>query len=52
MKGSWCVVSIDGKQTKVKILHKHNGKFEIVETEDGKHIGKVIDASEVDNCRP
>jgi hypothetical protein len=51
MKDSWCHVSVDGKTTKAKILHKGRGKFEIVETQDGKYVGKLIDASEVYNCR-
>ncbi len=51
MKDSWCHVSVDGKATKAKILHKGRGRFEIVETQDGKHVGRTIDASEVYNCR-
>lgn len=51
MKDSWCHVSVDGKTTKARILHRGRGKFEIVETQDGKHVGKRIDASEVYNCR-
>ncbi len=51
MTESWCIVSVDGQQIKANIVHKGNGKFEIIEAEDDRHVGKIVDASEVNNCK-
>lgn len=51
MTESWCIVYVDGQQIKANIVHKGNGKFEIVEANDDRYVGKIVDASEVNNCK-
>ena len=48
MTDSCCNVNIDGKKVQTKIRHKGKGKFEIT---DGENAGKIVDASEVDDCK-
>ncbi|MFQ5941475.1 MAG: hypothetical protein ACE5KA_07260 [Nitrososphaerales archaeon] len=51
MIDSWCTVFIDGQQIRAKIVHKHTGKFQIVEAKDDRFVGKIVDASEVGSCK-
>jgi hypothetical protein len=49
---SWCIVSINGIDSIVKIKHTGRGKFRIVEVFDGNlKVDTIVDASDVLNCR-
>jgi|GEM_PF-2348901 len=51
MKETWCLVSIEGHETKAKIIHMGRGKFKILDDEGRKYIGKIVDASDVVHCK-
>jgi hypothetical protein len=47
-KGDWCIVSLDGTITRVKITHKSRGKYKVLEdTKNGIYIDKLVDASDI-----
>jgi hypothetical protein len=49
---SWCIVSINGIDSIVKIKHTGKGKFRIVQVFDGNlKVDTIVDASDVLNCR-
>ena len=48
MEDSCCTVELDGKKVQTSIKHKKRGKFEIT---DGENAGKIVDASEVVDCK-
>lgn len=50
--GSDCITFIDKQEVRVKIIHVGRGKFKIIRDDgSGKHVGKIIDASDVIHCR-
>lgn len=49
---SWCIVSINGIHSIVKIRHIGRGKFRIVEVFNGNlKVDTMVDASDVFDCR-
>ena len=47
-KGDWAIVSIDGAITRVKIVHKSQGRYVIVEdSKADKYVNRVIDAGDI-----
>jgi hypothetical protein len=49
---SWCMVSVNGIDSIVKIRHIGRGKFRIIEVLNGNlKIDGIVDASDVFNCR-
>jgi hypothetical protein len=50
-KAIWCRFSIDDFNTaKVKIIHIRGGKYRVIEDrEEGKYVGRIVDASDVDH---
>jgi len=48
---SWCNLLINGSNVRAKVKHVGSGKYKIVEDkDDGKYIGKVVDASDIFHC--
>jgi hypothetical protein len=51
-RSCWSILSIGGLDIDAKIIHKARGKFEILEdNQQGKYIGKIVDASDVIRCK-
>ena len=48
---TWCLISIDGREIKAKIIHMGRGKFKILDDKDSKYVGKIVDASDVVHCK-
>ena len=49
---SWCIVSVNRRDSIVKIRHIGRGKFRIVEVFNGNlEIDTIVDASDVLDCR-
>jgi hypothetical protein len=49
---SWCIVSINGIDSIVKIKHIGRGKFRIIEVFNGDlKVDTIVDASDVFDCR-
>jgi hypothetical protein len=50
-KAIWCRFYLDDFNTvKVKIIHIGGGKYRVIEDrEEGKYIGRIVDASDVDH---
>ncbi|HET7285555.1 MAG TPA: hypothetical protein VFI70_12805 [Nitrososphaeraceae archaeon] len=50
-KTIWCRFYLDDFNTvKVKIIHIGGGKYRVIEDrEGGKHVGRIVDASDVDH---
>jgi hypothetical protein len=49
---SWCIVSVNGIDSIVKIKHIGRGKFRIVEVFNGNlEVDAIVDASDVFDCR-
>jgi hypothetical protein len=49
---SWCIVSINGRDSIVKIKHIGRGKFRIIEVFNGDlKVDNIVDASDVLDCR-
>lgn len=49
---SWCIVSINGIDSIVKIKHIGRGKFRILEVFNGNlRADTIVDASDVFDCR-
>ena len=49
---SWCIVSVNGINSIVKIRHIGRGKFRIVEVFNGNlEVDAIVDASDVSDCR-
>ena len=49
---SWCIVSINGIDSIVKIKHIVRGKFRIIEVFNGNlKVDTIVDASDVFDCR-
>ena len=49
---NWCVASVNGINSIVKIRHVGRGKFRIIEGSDGKlPVDSIVDASDILNCR-
>jgi hypothetical protein len=47
-KGDWCIVSINGIDVRMKIVHKSRGKYQIIEDNmNGKYLTTIIDAEDV-----
>jgi|SoiMetStandDraft_5_1073268.scaffolds.fasta_scaffold2387297_1 hypothetical protein len=49
---SWCTVELErGKRVRVSLKHTGRGKFLILaDQENGKFVGKRVDASDIVNC--
>ena len=48
---SWCNLLIDGSNVRAKIKHVGSGKYRIIEDKnDGKYVGRVVDASDIFHC--
>jgi hypothetical protein len=48
---SWCIVSVNGIDSIVKIRHIGRGKFRIIEVFNGNlKVDGIVDASDVFNC--
>lgn len=50
MKASECIAVINGESISCKIMWRRGSKFEIVECEDRKYVGLIIDASDILRC--
>jgi hypothetical protein len=49
---SWCIVSVNGVDSIVKIKHIGRGKFRIVEVFNGDlKVDTIVDASDIFDCR-
>ncbi|MFZ0896779.1 MAG: hypothetical protein WAZ77_19940 [Candidatus Nitrosopolaris sp.] len=50
-KAIWCRFYIDDFNTaKVKIIHIGGGKYRVIEDrEEGKYVGRIVDASDVNH---
>jgi hypothetical protein len=49
---SWCIVSVNGIDSIVKIKHIERGKFRIVEVFNGNlEVDAIVDASDIFDCR-
>ncbi len=49
---SWCIVSVNRRDSIVKIRHIGRGKFRIVEVFNGNlEVDAIVDASDVSDCR-
>ena len=50
-KAIWCRFYLDDFNTvKVKIIHIGGGKYRVIEDiEEGKYVGRIVDASDVDH---
>jgi hypothetical protein len=49
---SWCIVSLNGIDSIVKIKHIGRGKFRIVEVFNGDlKVDTIVDASDIFDCR-
>ncbi len=47
-KGDWCIISLDGRIVRAKLIHKSRGRFRIVDdNKDGKYIGRIVDAGDI-----
>ena len=48
---SWCNLLINGSNVRAKIKHVGSGKYRIIEDKnDGKYVGRVVDASDIFHC--
>jgi hypothetical protein len=48
---SWCNLLINGSNIRAKIKHVDSGKYRIIEDKnDGKYVGRVVDASDIFHC--
>jgi hypothetical protein len=49
-KAIWCRFYLDDFNTvKVKIIHIGGGKYRVIEDREGKYVGRIVDASDVDH---
>jgi hypothetical protein len=49
---SWCIVSVNGIDSIVKIKHIGRGKFRVIEVFNGNlEVNAIVDASDVFDCR-
>lgn len=53
MKGAptKCLISIDGVKLTARVIHLGRGKFKVLDDgQEGKYVGRIIDASDVLHC--
>ncbi len=50
MEASKCIVIINGQNILCKIIWRRGSRFEIIETDDERYIGTIVDASDVIKC--
>jgi hypothetical protein len=49
---SWCTLLLNESTILARVTHVGAGKFKIIEDKnDGKYVGKIVDASDIFHCR-